>query len=188
MKLPESLPWWQALVRHARGLTFIREYAGANTGEGVQACQKTTGNAPPDSWCCSFTNKCGADMFEDAWPLPHSGRCEDVRQAALKRGALVDSVAEACKIDSCRQGFTVATLDGGVKHAHHTFFVWQWLEPGKGFVTVEGNAADPKGAQSSDGNGAYWGRVRGNTVPVTFNGLTFKPDPREYHFVDFAKL
>jgi hypothetical protein len=184
MKMPATLTWADALVLHAEGLTFIREYAGPNDGEGVRACQKTTDNAPPDSWCCSFVTKCGTDMFGDRWPLPRSGRCETVRQYALDHGALLLDINQAKR---GMQGFTVAELPGGL-HAHHTFIVTQQLGKGLGVVTVEGNAANPNGAQSSDGNGAYKGRVRGNTKPSTYGGRTFSPDSRLYHFVDFEKL
>lgn len=83
--------WYEALLSHAALLDFIRERdpKHPNSGEGVQACQKMTGNEPPASWCCSFACKCAHCLFRTQWPLPLSGACEDVRQAYKKAGALI---------------------------------------------------------------------------------------------------
>jgi hypothetical protein len=208
MPLRLSFPWYYALLAHARGLTFIREPAGQpNAGEGVIACQKVTGNEPPASWCCSYAAKNQTDLWRRTWPLVLSGACEDVRRDYEKHGALwtIDQVRaaiaagdllgypERSEFGAGWQFFTVATikLADGTKalHAHHTGLVGVlnddatitgWLEDG--FVTTEGNAANPKLPPSDNGDGAYAGRVRGNQRPASYGGKVWPADPKVYHF------
>lgn len=188
-----SYPWYHALLAHANGLTFIRERdpKAPNSGEGVEACQKTTHNEPPASWCCSYTVKCFLDLFGSAWPVKRSGACEIVRQDYKARGALITH-AEAIQLvkdgvagaGAGWQFFTVSMVPdgkGGTKeHAHHTGFVGQLLtnntiramEADGRFYTTEANASDPSKPPSDNGDGAYAGRLRG--VPTK--------DAKRYYF------
>lgn len=208
MTLAKSFPWYYVVVATADGLTFIRETDAEhpNSGEGVQACQRVTGNEPPASWCCSACAKVCTDIWKDEWPLVRSGACEDVRRDYAKHGALwtIDQVRAAITArDLCGypvrsefgagwQFFTVATLTGKagpVLHAHHTGFVGQLKKNRQlvgflddGFVTTEGNAADPTKPPSDNGDGMYAGRVRGNVRPIMYSGKLWPADSKVYHF------
>lgn len=174
------------LLAHVRGLCFITEYAGPNRGEGVEYCQKATGNEPPASWCASFVTRGAIDFLTPlgfTWPLVHSGRVETIRQDAIKQGALVTDRARL------RKGMlfmAVADLGGGRLHAHHVGWVDEVAADG--FVTSEGNAAKPGSPPSDNGTGAYWGRVRGNVRDALFAGVKYKPDFRLYQWIDWEKL
>ncbi len=208
MTLAGTFTWYRALLAHVNGLTYIREPAGhPNDGEGVRACQKVTGNEPPASWCCSACAKVCVDLWQDAWPLVRSGACEDVRQAYAKRQALwtIDQVRAAItagellgypvrsEFGAGWQFFAVATLKDAagalLLHAHHTGFVGQLQKNGQvagfiadGFVTTEGNAADPTKPPSDNGDGLYAGRVRGNQHAIMYQGKLWPADPKLYHF------
>jgi hypothetical protein len=210
MRLKRTFQWYEVLLISARTLDFIREH-GPNAGEGVQACQKVTGNEPPASWCCSYGCKCERCTFGDAWPLVRSGACEDVRKAFKKAGALITHAEAMIRygqlvelhqkaaggdigaqqtLQSCRdageagafdiahfgagwQFFSVAELKDKAStpylHAHHTGFVGHYRMDGViraflasgGFITTEGNAADPTKPPSDNGDGVYSGRERG---------------------------
>lgn len=174
------------LLAHVRGLCFITEYAGPNRGEGVEYCQKATGNEPPASWCASFVTRGALDFLTPlgfSWPLVRSGRVETIRQDAIKRGALVTDRA------LLRKGMlfvSVADLGNGRLHGHHIGWADEVLADG--FVTSEGNAAKPGAPPSDNGTGAYWGRVRGNAKDTLFSGIRYKPDFRLYHWIDWEKL
>lgn len=208
MALRLSFPWYYVVLSHMGGLSYIREPVGhPNSGEGVIACQKVTENEPPASWCCSAVVKVVTDIWGDHWPLVRSGACEDVRRDYEKRGALltIDQVRKGIaaaelfgyplrsELGAGWQFFTVATLAGAggapVLHAHHTGLVGTiakncqvtgFLEDG--FVTTEGNAADPTKPPSDDGNGLYTGRVRGNVRPIMYAGKLWPADSKVYHF------
>lgn len=206
MALAKSFTWYHTILAHACGLTFIRETT-PNAGEGVIACQKVTGNEPPASWCCSACAKIAVDVYQDAWPLVRSGACEDVRRDYEKHHALVTiadmraSIAKAqlfgypvrSELGAGWQFFTVATLKDAagapLLHAHHTGWVGLLAKNGQitgflddGFVTTEGNAADPTKPPSDDGNGLYSGRVRGNVRPIMYAGKLWPADSKVYHF------
>lgn len=209
MPLQRTFPWYHALLAHADGLTFIRETdpEHPNSGEGVLACQRVTGNEPPASWCCSFHAKNVTDLWKDNWPLVRSGACEAVRLDYARHKALwtIDQVRTAiaagdllgyptrAEVGAGWQFFTVATLrdvkGAPVLHAHHTGLVGMLGRDSAitafladGFVTTEGNAADPRKPPSDNGDGAYAGRVRGNLHAVTFGGKLWPADQKVYHF------
>jgi hypothetical protein len=183
MTLPASLTWHEALIRQACSYRFIREYAGANAGEGVEWCQRATGNRPPDYWCMSFVSRIGVETFGPRWPLLMTGSCEEQRAFLARKGAL-RTRAEFDAALAADPGSVLAwvgllvDMSSGHPHAHHTFFVGAKLEigtpreviavrpagGGRGFYCTEGNAADPKKPGSRDGNGAYTGRVRGSAT------------------------
>lgn len=180
MKLPEAITWRAALIRQAASYRFIREYAGANAGEGVAWCQAATGNRPPDYWCMSFVCRVGFETFGARWPLLMTGSCEEQRAFLARKGALrsraeFDAAMAHDPHDVLGWLGLLVDLSTGRPHAHHAFLVGARLNIGKpdemlatqppagpGFYVTEGNAADPHGAASSNGNGAYTGRVRGH--------------------------
>lgn len=172
--------WQHVVVRQAVALTFIREYAGPNKGEGVQWCQKATGNAPPDYWCLSFVVRVYLEVFGFRCPLIRTASCEEMRLFAEKKSAL-HTRKEFNVLAASDPGavlgwivLLVATVDGK-PHAHHAMIVGSVLDRYKpterivganadgSFYTTEGNAADPEKPSSRDGNGAYTGRVRGKS-------------------------
>lgn len=205
-----SYSWREALIRFASGLTFIREYAGANAGEGVRAVQGSTGNRPPDYWCMSFVYYCVRRMLGKL--LLRSASCSEQRAYAKRKGALrtradFDEAIHANGPDAVlgwiflvidtravpRQEEKAVGLSG---HAHHTGLVG-WVQPDDAivgafadcsFVSTEGNAADPQKPSSRDGNGAYGGRLRGNREVKTFRGREYKVDATTYEFIDCEAL
>lgn len=214
--LRKMLTWSEALIRHASGLTYIREYAGANRGEGVEAMQSATGNHPPDYWCMSFVYRCVRKMLGKV--LLRSASCSEQRAYAKKNGALrtraeFDDVVRTKGPDAVR-GWVFLVIDTtaeprpeekalGLKgHAHHTGLCGAARDTddaiivvpktADGFVTTEGNAADPEKLASRDGNGAYKGRLRGNVHATTFTfentARDYKPDLATYEFVDLEVL
>jgi hypothetical protein len=196
MRLPESITWREALIRQACAYRFIREYAGANAGEGVEWCQHATGNRPPDYWCMSFVSRVGVETFGRAWPLLMTGSCEEQRAYLARKGALrtrAEFDFALARDPASVLGWVGLLVDmsTGKPHAHHTFFVGAKLhigtadealavrraDGGRGFYCTEGNAADPKDPSSRNGNGAYTGRIRGS-----------KSDAGLYVFGDLAAL
>jgi hypothetical protein len=75
----------------ARQFLFVREVGGQNTGVWVQTIQKVTGNAPPDSWCASFTALIMGLAFGGKSPLPRSAGCDAWLEAARKEGWLTQT-------------------------------------------------------------------------------------------------
>lgn len=208
-----TLSWREALIRLANSLTFIREYAGANAGEGVQAIQSSTGNKPPDYWCMSFVYKCVRSMLGKV--LLRSASCAEQRAYAKRKGALrtraeFDATVNAkgadavlgwvfLVIDTKAAAYPVEKAEGLTGHAHHTGFVGcvQFGGPADGtliaatlggFISTEGNAADPLKPASRDGNGAYGGRLRGNVTRRSYNGRAYEPDRTTYEFIDLEAL
>lgn len=204
-----SLVWREALIRLASALAFIREYAGPNAGEGVQAMQASTGNKSPDFWCMSFVYYCVRRMLGKV--LLRSASCSEQRAYARKKGALRTRAEfdAAVKNDpGSVLGWVFLIIDttaasrpeekaaGLAGHAHHTGLVG-WVQPDDvivgafadtSFVSTEGNAADPEKPSSRDGNGAYGGRLRGNRAPKEYHGRTYKADSTTYEFIDLEAM
>lgn len=196
----KSLTWREALIRHVSALTFIREYAGPNKGEGVEEMQASTGNKAPDYWCMSFVYRGVRKMLGKV--LLRSASCDEQRTFANKKGAL-RTHAEFKKIIQEKGPeavlgwvFLCTKLVNGIPDAHHTGFVG-WVQaddtligafPDGSFISTEGNAADPLKPASRDGNGAYGGRLRGNKTKKTFNGREYNIDNTTYEFIDLEVL
>lgn len=196
MTVSATLTWREALIRHVSALTFIREYSGANRGEGVEEMQRSTGNAPPAYWCMSFVYRAVRKMLGKL--LLRSASCDEQRDYARKRGALrtraqFDETIRTKGVEAVLGWIFLCvklSVPGG--DAHHTGFVG-WVQPDDtligafadtSFVSTEGNAADPEKPASRDGNGAYGGRLRGNRQPKTFRGRAYGVDPTNYEFID----
>lgn len=198
MTVAATLTWREALIRHVSALTYIREYAGANRGEGVEEMQRSTGNAPPDYWCMSFVYRGVRKMLGKL--LLRSASCQQQREYAASRHAL----RTRAEFDAVVRNDTLKVL-GWVglcidknNHAHHTFFVGAVRDDdtivgaiADGFVTTEGNAADPEQPASRDGNGAWRGRLRGNRKATTFTfnkPRAYAADVSTYEFIDLGAL
>ncbi len=206
MRFPAVLSWSVALIRHVCALTYIREYAGANRGEGVEEMQRSTGNEPPAYWCMSFVYRAIRKMLGKI--LLRTASCSEQRVYAKKAGALRtreqfdERVREMGPLSVL--GWVFLAIDrkapddgpGMPGHAHHTGFVGAVKDDdsivttpptGDGFITAEGNAADPEKPASRDGNGAWKGRLRGNRKPTTYTfnkAREYATDGTTYEFID----
>mgnify|MGYP001434088626 FL=1 len=59
-----------------------------NSGPFVERCQKVTGNKKGDPWCASFIAMLGQLAFGAAWPLPLTGGCQALHDAALAKNLI----------------------------------------------------------------------------------------------------
>ncbi len=185
MTLPTT--WRYGVIVAAEAIAVGKCEVGENAGTIPQWCQTLTGNKPPDYWCASS----GARSFERALrhrsPVLLSASCEQHRQRALAKGAL----RTRAEFDAARAadplsvagwiGLCIGPDAAGNPHAHHFVIVGNLNTqaelvtrgPRGGFLTVEGNAANPANAGSRNGDGQYAGRERGH------------PDDRTtYAFID----
>lgn len=164
---PHTIPIEIAVLRCAASYAFVREIDGPNDGEAVRAFQRVTGNRPPAFWCASYVVHVLREMLGAAigdTGLPVSADCDAIRRALVKRGAMYTAPRAGDLFFTMRTP-TDATHVGFVQHVNDA-----------GFVTIEGNAADPRRPQSRDGNGVYVGRIRG-----------LPSDPRTYVFGRWAE-
>lgn len=150
---------------------------------------KLVGWLTPAFWCMASVSRDFERACRHRSPLLLTASCEQQRQRAIANGALVTRE----KFDIQRAldplsvagwvGLCIGPDDQGKPHAHHTFIVGVLSDdadivtrgPRNGFLTVEGNAANPKEPGSRNGDGKYEGRERGH------------PDDHiEYQFIDPA--
>lgn len=149
-----------ALIWQARQWLFVREVGGPNHGFWVQWIQAFTGNAPGDSWCCSWVSMvlaltCGGKGLS---PIPTTGVCEDVHAHAKAQGWLSKTA---------KRGDLYLFLDG-TGHAHHI-----------GIVTAPAPLDGIAGNTSSDGtsvngDGCYEHAI----APPRIGSLDFVAYPR----------
>lgn len=186
MTRPAMAEGWRTRVVVAASTLAVgkAEVDGANDGFLVRWCQRMTGNAPPDFWCMSAVCRAVWSALRKASPLLSTGSCEQQRQHAKKQGAL----RTRAQFDNARAhdplsvaGWAFLCVDNN--HAHHTGIVGIVGDDGVivtrgprgGFLTAEGNSADPTKPASRNGDGFYRGRERGH------------PDDRTlYEFIDLA--
>jgi hypothetical protein len=209
MRFAAVLSWRVALVRLAASYDFVREYAGPNAGEGVNAQQASTGNTAPDYWCMSFVYRCVRRMLGAV--LLRTASCAEQRAYAKRKGALrtMDEfrrrVADAgpdavlgwvfLLIDPKGAPLEVERAAGLAGHGHHVGLVGHVQSDDEilgaladGFLTTEGNAADPRKPSSRDGSGVYGGRLRGNRSAHAYGGREWQPDGSTYEFIDLEAL
>lgn len=71
------------LIRVARATEGAQEVpSGSNRGAFVERCQRVTGNSPGDAWCASWLAMVGVAALGTAWPLPHTGGCQELADFA----------------------------------------------------------------------------------------------------------
>jgi hypothetical protein len=79
----------ELLVKLALACVGAQEVpAGSNAGFFTERCQKVAGNKKGDPWCASFVAMLGQTALGARWPLPLTGSCQALAEAAGKRGAL----------------------------------------------------------------------------------------------------
>ncbi|HXU04993.1 MAG TPA: hypothetical protein VN903_28730 [Polyangia bacterium] len=151
-----------------------------NLGQLPEYVQRRNGGAKGEYYCMDTVGATGLDLFGKAWPLLISGSCSQQRIYAKKKGALrtraefdalraKDSLLVAGWIFLCIDTTAPADSPELPGHAHHTGSVADVDPetgalivngPRGGFLTCEGNAADPKKPASRNGDGIYHGRER----------------------------
>jgi hypothetical protein len=184
-----TLDWRRATVAVASALAVGKCETGENSGTIPEWCQRITGNKPPDYWCMSAISRIFERSQRHRSPLLLTGSCEEQRQRAIKYKAL----RTRAEFDAARAkdplsvagwiGLCIGPDADGDPHAHHTVLVGNLnnnadlmtVGPRGGFVTIEGNAADPTKPGSRNGDGLYEGRERGHPQ-----------DKTEYQFIDPA--
>jgi CHAP domain len=135
-------------LRIADALTFVREQ-GYNAGQGVVDFLRYVGLEPGQPWCASFVSY----VLEKTLP----------GQKTLKSGGCAIfgewAAAQGCLKTVPLAGDVFLIYHESLGRFGHTGFVLSVNADGS-YVTIEGNAADPKKPASRDGNGVYRGRVR----------------------------
>lgn len=172
--LPRQFTAAELLLACARALAPVREEPpGSNRGQMVEAMQKLTGGAKGDPWCADDVAFLGRAALGDAWPLPLTGSCEDLRAFARRHEVLVTKGPP-------RVGMLCLLIAHG--RAEHVGIVRD-VYVGGGFGTWEGNTSAPKGtavpesiAQTRDG----WGHFPKQRGPG-FDHLTWE-------FIDWEAL
>jgi hypothetical protein len=163
------------------------EDQGANRGQLPDYLAKRNQGTLADFWCCHLCGATGRDQFGKAWPLLLSGSCQQQREWAKKKGALrtraeFDTAFAADPLSVL--GWLFLVVDVAKDHAHHIGAIGNVDDttgelvtrgPRGGFLTAEGNAADPRQPASRNGDGAYQGRERGHPG-----------DKTTYEFVDLG--
>lgn len=187
--------WRDRFVGGMRGRCIGKvEDQGANRGQLCDYVTHRDGGTPPEFWCCHLVAVTAADVLGHASPIILSGSCQQQWDRAIAKGArrtrkefdtarAADPVSVAGWLFLC-----IALVDdekgGKVRHAHHIGSVGdvddltgqlKVFGPHGGFLTCEGNAADPKDPASRNGDGAYHGRERGHSA-----------DTGDYEFIDLA--
>lgn len=181
MPLPLPPEWRVRVLVAASSLAVGKCETGENSGTIPEYCQRITGNKPPDYWCASAVARLFERGLRRRSPVLLTASCEQQRQRAMKRRALRtrQEFDDARAIDPLRVAgwvfFCIETLPTGELHAHHTGVVGVIDDDGDpatlgehgGFLTTEGNAADPTKKGSRNGDGFYAGRERGHPADLT---------------------
>ena len=173
--------WRERYVGAMRARAIGKIEVTANRGQLVDYVQRRNGGTLGEFWCMDAVGATGVDAFGKSWPLLLSGSCMQQRQWANKKGALrtrAEFDARRTQDPMLVAGWIFLVIDptkpnDGPElkgHAHHTGSVGDVSEatsaiavngPAGGFLTIEGNAADPKNPASRNGDGWYHGRERG---------------------------
>lgn len=127
------------LTAIARLFSFVREVGGANRGLWVSMFQQYTGNAPGDSWCCSFVSYLLALKYNGKSPLTKTASC-----AAMLAQARTLGMEKALPIPG---DLFFYVNDAG--HAHHVGIITQTMP----LTGIAGNTSED--GQSSNGDGVY---------------------------------
>jgi len=131
----------QAVVNVAVAHTWVRETAGANRGEAVNAILARVHLPPGNPWCAAFVAYVGWAVLRQHWPLPLVGGCVSLFDAARQRGLVrtVPAPGAVFLLWSDRMG----------RFAHTGFLTGLQAEDGY-CPTVEGNTS-PDGSREGTG-------------------------------------
>lgn len=176
---PLPADWRVRVVACARGLAIGKCEDRPNRGQVPDYCAHTAGGDVGLFWCMFFVVTVFRRALGLSTPLLQSGSCEQQRQYAIAKGALRtraafdEALLRGAMFVLGWVGLVVSIVDGQ-PHAHHTFIVGTIADDGRivvtgphgGFLTTEGNAADPKAGASRNGDGAYTGRERGHAADM----------------------
>lgn len=184
-----SLPvdWRSRVVAGMRARAIGKCEGPSNRGFLPEYVQRRNGGELGEFYCMDTVGATFLDVVGHASPLLLSGSCEQQRQRAIAKGTRrtraefesargVDPMLAAAWIF-----LVIGPDDAGKPHAHHTGTVGDINErtgaivvtgPRGGFLTCEGNAADPTKPASRNGDGIYHGRERGHV-----------DDHTEYEFI-----
>lgn len=189
------MDWRSRVVAGMRARAIGRVEVTANRGQLPDYLQSHAGGSLGEYYCMDTVCVTFADVLGHASPLILSGSCSQQRIRAKARGALIDR-AEFERRRTADPISVVALImlvidasapaDGPELpgHAHHTGTVGDIYlltgaivatGPRGGFLTIEGNASNPKAIASANGDGIYPGRERGH-----------QDDHTKYEFIDPA--
>src|SRR5438477_4984712 len=150
--------WASRVVAGMRARCIGKCEDTANRGQIPDYVQRRAGGGLGEFWCMDLVVATFADTLGHASPMLLSGSCEQQRQRALSKGALrtraeFDTIRSADPTKVAGWVFLcVGPDDQGKPHAHHTGIVGEidettgaFATAGQrgGFLTCEGNAADP---------------------------------------------
>ena len=130
------------LVLRVARATLGAQEIGVNNGAFVRRVQKRTGNAPPAPWCCSFINDMGCiALGPQVWPVPLSGRVQDVANWAERKGVLLNPT----KAGTIQPGDLFVLWYESLGRFAHIGFVDEPDEKKARRIeaTIEGNTSDP---------------------------------------------
>lgn len=141
----------------ARSQLWVREVGGDNRGQVVEHYLGVVGLAPGNPWCAAFVAWVGSASVP-RWPLPRTGGCQALKEAAERARLLRDRPAPGSVFLIWRPALH--------RFAHTGFVVGAVAE---GWKTLEGNT-NPDGGR--EGYGVFE-RVR-----------KFAPEDRFIHWID----
>lgn len=130
-----------AVLNVARAHTWVRETAGANRGEAVNAILARVGLPPGNPWCAAFVSYIGWAVLRGAWPLPLVGGCVSLYDAAVAAGLVRSQPAP---------GAVFLLWNDRLGRFAHTGFVTGLADEDGDLPTVEGNTS-PDGSREGTG-------------------------------------
>jgi hypothetical protein len=126
----------ELVLRVARATVGAAESPpNSNAGPFVQACQRVTGNKPPDPWCASYVNRMGRTALHKQWPVFNSASCQQIAAWAVRTGCLLDAGTPA------EPGDLFVVYYAKLKRFAHIGFVD--TVQGQTVQTIEGNTSQP---------------------------------------------
>lgn len=153
----------EAVLRAAQSYRWVRETQGSNRGEVVNRFLARVGLEPGQPWCAAFVSVVGSDMLLDQWPLPMTGGCATLGDAAKAKGIRY-------KVPAPGAVFLIYFPDKG-RFAHTGFVIGRDGDSDYWF-TIEGNTNEGGGRE---GTGVYKRRRK------------FGPEDRFIHWWEPAK-
>lgn len=118
----------ELVTRLAKSYLWVREIGGSNRGEAVEYILSRVHLSEGNPWCAAFVSMIGQDAFDKDWPLPMTGSCANLGDAAAKKEMLYKVPAP---------GAVFLLWSRALRRFHHTGFV---IKPTKnGWATIEGN-------------------------------------------------
>lgn len=119
-----------AVLNVARAHTWVRETAGPNRGEAVNAILARVGLPPGQPWCAAFVSYIGWAVLRQGWPLPNVGGCMSLFAAARSKQLLREAPAP---------GAIFLLWSESMNRFAHTGFVTSGADEDGDWPTVEGN-------------------------------------------------